>query len=627
MTISQIADQIEQDAGYYTPVVYDALTRFQSFETEADPESENYIPLTTAQQGKTRQILFAVGLLPPSNAVSGRALDRSASVGNIQGAVENWGGVVRDGSRPVGPPTLTAQATTGNKGATGSNAGGSPVWQPMNTQQKANAILNAYRARYGQEPSIETLRMLTAQTLHEQPEDGKYGASWPDFNPGGMGFKAKNKGGVARPHSFGSGSSADTYGWYHSYATAADGAAAWMGTVSKNPATLAAAAAGDPQAYAQALKDFKYYTAPVSEYAGGVKHYYNLMQTAIPDIATINAALPPGGSNLVVQEAPATKWASQGAAAAQDAAKQNTQITKTDLITAGLGSKLRSAQDSQVLAVQEAIAAMAAIPPLQMLVNPLSFKYGAEKIVNDGNWGRNGPIIEHWGNQQEKLEASGKLAAFYAMDGADTRVGSPGNSPGLTRMARSFSKSYQNFLSLYLIYKNNGGIWLEDSFSSTPASKKMNLSLVGSVYIYYDNTMYVGSFDNFSMNEAADQPFTLEYSFSFTVRAWFLLDRPPNPQLRQMAQSNSVPVSKVQADTQFGGAIADQGGGPVMPQADVDAWEAKKYEEFQLNKARDTLDSAFADPPTEVRPFPKGAPTKSTQVSPEVARVLKRGKK
>ena len=151
-----------------------------------------------------------------------------------------------------------------------------------------------------------------------------------------------------------------------------------------------------------------------------------------------------------------------------------------------------------------------------------------------------------------------------------------GNDPGLSRMTRNYSASYQNLLSLYLIYRNNGGIWTKDYTSQGVVqgdifTYRTNLAVVGSVYIYYDNIMYVGSFDNFSISESDDSPFSLEYNFSFTVRAWFLLDTQQNPLLTFQAaicsrvrrlgiqpQTGTIPTTNPEAFSDFGSAAAGQ---------------------------------------------------------------------
>ena len=144
-------------------------------------------------------------------------------------------------------------------------------------------------------------------------------------------------------------------------------------------------------------------------------------------------------------------------------------------------------------------------------------------------------MVEHWGENQDKLEASGKIAAFQAIDTTTDATG-----PGLTRTARQYSLSYQNFLSLYQIYRNNAGIYIPDPVDLT----KTNLSVLGSVYIYFDYTMYVGSFDNFTISENDQEPYTLEYSFTFSVRATFIFDQVQDPNFTYGIAQGGVTVQQ-----------------------------------------------------------------------------------
>jgi hypothetical protein len=190
-------------------------------------------------------------------------------------------------------------------------------------------------------------------------------------------------------------------------------------------------------------------------------------------------------------------------------------LTEQTAFTQGWTRNFQGNQNNEARSTAEAIERMKATPPLRMLVNPSSFKVSKEKVISDGTWTRTGNIIHHWGDNQDKIEGSGKVAAFFTSE-----IGM--STLGLNRSARNWSKGYQNFLSLYLLYRNNAAIYATD-----PGAKDRTfISLVGSIYIYYDGTLYIGSFDSFNITEDAGAPFTLEYSFSFTVRAWYLLDRP-----------------------------------------------------------------------------------------------------
>jgi hypothetical protein len=191
---------------------------------------------------------------------------------------------------------------------------------------------------------------------------------------------------------------------------------------------------------------------------------------------------------------------------------------QTDL----LGVEYYSSQRSYRKALKASLEAMQNTPPLRLLVNPNSFSVKSQKIVSDGNWGRKGPIIEFWGDDQDKISGSGQVAAFYALDAAP-QLGRGG--PGLTRHARNMSLAWQNFQSLYLLYRNNGAMYLPDV---NQMDRDVLLTAVGSVYLYYDGILYIGSFDSLNVRESDQKPFTVEYDFEFTVRAAFLLDRPPD---------------------------------------------------------------------------------------------------
>ena len=63
-----------------------------------------------------------------------------------------------------------------------------------------------------------------------------------------------------------------------------------------------------------------------------------------------------------------------------------------------------------------------------------------------------------------------------------------------------------------MIYKNNGVIF------AGGASQPGIPILACSIYIYYDNHVYIGSFNDFSIDDDASKPFNMGYSFSFDVR-------------------------------------------------------------------------------------------------------------
>ena len=583
-----IYKQIEDSADYHQPATYDLLTFHNSmFETENDPLANDYVPLTgTLLPNKTQVIPFVIGLLPPTSPVTGRLLDRSASLAAMEG--EGGGSGAQEGlpsppSNPKGTkwssqanpddsfyadfvkwcktkglnPIDMIRVATSESGFNPSSknrgpAGARGLWQFMPTTavpqymaqstfdnfQNLNATqqLPYFRAFFSGLKSGASREEMYKYTFLPGATVGPDGTL---YLPGGKPVSRGTK-------EYDSNSTLDVNR---------------DGTITLSDL--------------RAASDYKlnsWVEAGLIRALGGpaeLDHYYAE--------SAANIKLPIGG------DAGGSNWATDGSdAASTDQAARTKAAGKKfkgiDRNQSEQGKKFQAQQRSIILALQIAEKQMAKTPPLRLLLNPESFKVASQKIISDGNWGRNGAGvgIEHWGDGQDVISASGKIAGFYAQDAVGTVNGSAGNSPGLTRMARAFSASYANFLSLYLIYRNNGGVWLEDFADSrgTATTKPNNLAVVGSVYIYYDSTLYVGSFNSFEMSEEDTGPFTLSYSFEFTVRATYLLDRAgatnPNPGTEygypNFPQSNPFSTPTATARTQppaTGASVAIPAGAKV----------------------------------------------------------------
>lgn len=146
------------------------------------------------------------------------------------------------------------------------------------------------------------------------------------------------------------------------------------------------------------------------------------------------------------------------------------------------------------------------LPPLLMYVNPSTFSNTKEFVVSDGNRTRNGYSVEFWGEAMPKLSMSGTVGAFWV----DTERDGGG---GLAVRDRLGSFAYQNFMQLYQTYRNNGYLYTRRNKDDA-----IRIATVGSVNLFYDNTIYTGSFDQLSITHSEDAPFTLSYQFQFTVR-------------------------------------------------------------------------------------------------------------
>lgn len=232
-------------------------------------------------------------------------------------------------------------------------------------------------------------------------------------------------------------------------------------------------------------------------------------------VANIDQNAIANSDEVVADNSVPSDWQEKGSKAAAKSKQEEQKRAGTPLKSTETGKALTAAQQAYQTALVDAIARMQQTPPLRMLVNPNQLGTKHEKKVSDGDSGRYGAIVEHWGDNQVQISLGGKLAAFYAQSRSNA------NGPGLTRTARQYSLSWQNFQALYHIYRSNGKVFLPDPIGLG----SLNIAMMGSIYIYYDSTLYIGSFNSFTLTESEAMPFSAEYNIEFVVNAMFELDR------------------------------------------------------------------------------------------------------
>jgi hypothetical protein len=621
---SRIINQIEQAADYYGPAIYQLLGFHSSLELSSDL-NEDFIPIA---QTKANPKLFVVGLIPPTANVTGRTLDRSASIGATQGYPDQQldftgpsslaaGGALSTGGSSRGP-YITAAGYSIDQGSGTLNGNikspeGASI-DPNNTEaqktrftlpQLYNTMTDAYRAVYGKEPTPTEIQFYTAQCIRETS-----GISYSN-NFGNMVNYGKTP--PANTPSYYSPSDGN---YYKAFDSTQAGAQAYIKRVTSSQNVVTAAQNGDALGYVVS-------SAQTGYFGDSVGSYYSLFPNILTQISkAMNGSgvslgsgsdLPSsapkccafnqtwamyaehqahgsstnGGRGLTPQnlyrfnsgsvyddscpliaQAPQDQdgsngdWNTDGSPNASASRKNDDKTSdRIDLNKTELGQQYQNAQRAESAMTAKALDIMRAMPPLRLLVNPASFKISSEKVVSDGNFTREGPIIEHWSEQQDKLSLSGKIAAFFAIDSQPSSdQNNLGGGPGLTRVARQYSASYQNFLSLYLLYRNNGGLFVNTLNDTLNNNLLARLSLVGSIYIYYDNTLYIGSFDSFNVTEADTAPYSLEYNIEFTVRATFLLDGPTETDfnlLKSAQQPQTLPTTSNQS------LVSNTGGGQV----------------------------------------------------------------
>lgn len=550
----KIYEDIEATADYYSPQTYAGgeggvgalLSFYHDLEMHPDNLGDSFFPLTTARtRNPQASKVFAIGVLPPAANVTGKILDRSATY--------QRGQTPTPGAEPNATPE---QVQTTEKQASSVGTGGdcpaALAEQQIQNQPKG----------YGTAEKIAAALAFLAGPQDYNADDtlnARAQVQYSTYTNCMMTVKALwRQCGITDPRFLGAFTGPGKPPWQQAYANP------WIALAKENGAWVEGNDPGFPKRGDSAIgiRVLSSVEKAVMSYATGAaeaQHAFTITDvngnvTKTADGGYLKAGVyasqenwergedgwwyvfePMGGArrkvlgwvsfdkipkdgSAVPVDAGSGDWKKDGSDDAQQAQKEKAKTDASDVTTPTLGEKLLAAQRLQIAEAQAAIEAMKNTPPLRLLVNPKQFAVKGAKIVQDGNWGRNGPITEHWGNDQDKISASGRVAGFFALD-VNNAAG-----PGLTRAARQFSASWANLMSLYLFYKNNGGLYLRDHMSVAPDMK--NLSMVGSIYIYYDNILYIGSFDSFNLTEAEETPFTADYSFEFTVRAAFLLDRP-----------------------------------------------------------------------------------------------------
>lgn len=184
---------------------------------------------------------------------------------------------------------------------------------------------------------------------------------------------------------------------------------------------------------------------------------------------------------------------------------------------------------TQAMSVISQLNAMLATPPLTLLINPQSLAIQRQKKQQYQDRTRRGLKFKAWGEEQIRLNVSGRTGAFYA----GTRpfdVESPQNFRGLGAVARGRvpettapsgvqyvskrdSASFQNLQNLLIFFKNNGYIF--DLVGESQAHW-----WIGMIAISYDQWTYAGHMENFSwgyteQNNLGGLDFTFDYVASF----------------------------------------------------------------------------------------------------------------
>jgi len=158
-------------------------------------------------------------------------------------------------------------------------------------------------------------------------------------------------------------------------------------------------------------------------------------------------------------------------------------------------------------------------PPLTLLINPTSMNISYTKSQSYGSRVRTGHIFEAWGEEQPKISFSGTTGGFVAGVGASAGTfpvenGQANSVSGLQYGSKRDSAAWQNFMSLYTFYRNNGYIY--DTLGASDAHL-----FVGALAIDYDQWTYIGHIESFSYGYEEEQPHRVTFDLDFTVSRMF----------------------------------------------------------------------------------------------------------
>jgi hypothetical protein len=174
-------------------------------------------------------------------------------------------------------------------------------------------------------------------------------------------------------------------------------------------------------------------------------------------------------------------------------------------ISIAYGQRVEDVQ-KQTNYLNQQILAIQAMPALMMLVNPSEFNRSYEHTTDPVKT-RSGFVVNMWLEKPLVISSKGVTAGQYVFQ-------SDGGG-GISALNRIYSVSYQNLMSLVSMFKNNANIFTDGTFGDG----NTGIPLISmSLYIYYDNHIYIGSFDDFTITDDGNKPYNLTYDWKFTVR-------------------------------------------------------------------------------------------------------------
>lgn len=244
-----------------------------------------------------------------------------------------------------------------------------------------------------------------------------------------------------------------------------------------------------------------------------------------PDALLEAAALNEDGSSSNVDLITAAAQGASQNSAANQLSTYLSRVSPIEATTAELDTFLASGavfsgtENTQTLADALAAADIALqllrilnAPPLTLLVNPSQMSISFTNVQNYATRTRYGFIFERWGEEQPSISFQGVTGAFYAGsgDGVVDARGTSSTTSGMAFANKRDSAAWQNLMSLFQFYRNNGYI-----YNTTDKSEAHHF--VGAVAIDYDQWTYVGHIESFEYAYEAANGNQINWSMEFKV--------------------------------------------------------------------------------------------------------------
>lgn len=140
-----------------------------------------------------------------------------------------------------------------------------------------------------------------------------------------------------------------------------------------------------------------------------------------------------------------------------------------------------------------------------LLVNPESLNHG-KTASSQAIYTRKGFVIQLWGPNQDTFSATGRTGGFI-VDG-----------PGYSSIGQRKSVAFKNLMALIAVYRNNGYDYFDPFKGETDRNFTSRvINVVKGIELYYDGCTMMGHFNNFTLDNDAERPFSMNINFEFVV--------------------------------------------------------------------------------------------------------------